>query len=613
MVDSLVSSRSSQAMKELSAKVAELERSLGERDADLVQGRAAECELQQTNESLTRRLSEAESRIMTLDQSYKASMSKASDEADHRKELSKRLADTNSLLQESQSLHGELAAKLEEAEGELSRRSKRYLDMEEELGHAKRELDTEKASNESLKRSLAEASNTIAKRGDDFSESVRLLQGRIEATEGELKQTQEGLRQTLEDNSRLQTINDKLNIQLKSAGGSGEREAQAQGLLREAEQRLKAAGDVHASLDEACRSAQEELKKARESVVAGEMEREELLKDMQAIARERDEAMVLLGGEGGGDMGRRVLQAEKEVATMEEELDKVLAENAQLREELDEEREKFSSIGASLSTQQTMQHSSSTAESAPMTPMWSKAPEIHVPHMDGLRRGVTLGVHTLRLLKNSFVAWMWATVDSRMSGKRTGFAGMEHFCAPDGAIAPWFPAGRLRRGDLEVWDEKLGTGTFAEVFRGEWRIPVAVKRMRASPKIGGGSNKKELHEFVREGEMCRTLSHPSIVRLIGVYSDGIVFSLVHELCNGDNMFDYLHKFNQTVPFGKQLSLALQVCEALAYVHSHGIVHRDVKPQNLIYSETSGNIKVGQADVELPVHLCLRRKREICWG
>jgi serine/threonine protein kinase len=51
----------------------------------------------------------------------------------------------------------------------------------------------------------------------------------------------------------------------------------------------------------------------------------------------------------------------------------------------------------------------------------------------------------------------------------------------------------------------------SQVFKGEWRMPVAIKKMR------GTAQHKDLLEFVREGEMLRGLSHPCIVKLIGVY------------------------------------------------------------------------------------------------
>jgi hypothetical protein len=131
------------------------------------------------------------------------------------------------------------------------------------------------------------------------------------------------------------------------------------------------------------------------------------------------------------------------------------------------------------------------------------------------RAGVTLGVHTTRLLRLVFSAWVRATVDARMVGKATSFNGLDHFfhqvlcqtpvapiptsavpgvlvlsmragmnmafkrcthfeCTQDGGLAEWFPCGRLRRQEIEIKSEKLGSGTFAEVCASRvlaWNTP----------------------------------------------------------------------------------------------------------------------------------------------
>ena len=74
-------------------------------------------------------------------------------------------------------------------------------------------------------------------------------------------------------------------------------------------------------------------------------------------------------------------------------------------------------------------------------------------------------------------------------------------------------AGRIRFTELTL-GSLLGSGSFADVYRAEWRMPCAVKKMK------GRISKEQMTEFVREGEMMRTLKHPGIVKLLGVCVEG---------------------------------------------------------------------------------------------
>jgi serine/threonine protein kinase len=87
-------------------------------------------------------------------------------------------------------------------------------------------------------------------------------------------------------------------------------------------------------------------------------------------------------------------------------------------------------------------------------------------------------------------------------------------------------AGRIRFSELTL-GSLLGSGSFADVYRAEWRMPCAVKKMK------GRISKEQMTEFVREGEMMRTLKHPGIVKLLGVCVEGafsFFFLSVHVFC-----------------------------------------------------------------------------------
>ena len=108
----------------------------------------------------------------------------------------------------------------------------------------------------------------------------------------------------------------------------------------------------------------------------------------------------------------------------------------------------------------------------------------------------------LRLLRYIFGAWLNLIVDIRGEGRNSSFRCLNHFVDNDGHLAPFMPIGRIRKCELDIkQNEKVGSGTFADVFRCELKIPCAAKRLK------GNAGQKELVEFVREGEMLRKVTY----------------------------------------------------------------------------------------------------------
>jgi len=146
-------------------------------------------------------------------------------------------------------------------------------------------------------------------------------------------------------------------------------------------------------------------------------------------------------------------------------------------------------------------------------------------------------------------------------------------------------AGRIRFAELTL-GSLLGSGSFADVYRAEWRMPCAVKKMK------GRISKEQMTEFVREGEMMRSLKHPGIVKLLGVCVENGSFYLVQEIVNGfGNLFDYLHKRKARLTYWQCVQIAVGIADAMAYLHDRHIVHRDLKPQNCLLVNEKGEVKL----------------------
>ncbi len=124
----------------------------------------------------------------------------------------------------------------------------------------------------------------------------------------------------------------------------------------------------------------------------------------------------------------------------------------------------------------------------------------------------------------------------------------------------------------------LGTGAHAAVHRAEpathpGRI-VAVKRFLAPPTADS------VAEVRREAAILERLSHPSIVRLLDVVTDGDGAALVTPFLPGGTLADRIA--HGSLPTGAVADLGARLGDALAAAHAAGVVHGDVKPANVLY-------------------------------
>jgi len=150
------------------------------------------------------------------------------------------------------------------------------------------------------------------------------------------------------------------------------------------------------------------------------------------------------------------------------------------------------------------------------------------------------------------------------------------------------PASQRRRAPLyTAWDEryriarKIGAGGFASVYEAvdlELGVPVAIKVVEERAAIGG--------RVLREVEAAQTLDHPGIVALLDFFGDGERSYLVWELVRGQSLAD----LNGELDDDESVTAVAEVCDALAYAHTMGVVHRDIKPQNVMVDE-DGAVKV----------------------
>ena len=143
-------------------------------------------------------------------------------------------------------------------------------------------------------------------------------------------------------------------------------------------------------------------------------------------------------------------------------------------------------------------------------------------------------------------------------------------------------------GDRYEILEKIGVGGMAEVYKGKdhkLNRFVAVKVLKEEFRGNEGFVKK----FKEEAQAAARLAHPNIVNVYDVGDENGIYYIVMELVEGITLKNYIErKGNLTIK--EATSIAIQVCAGLEVAHNNNIVHRDIKPQNIIISR-EGKVKV----------------------
>jgi Protein kinase domain/GAF domain len=140
-------------------------------------------------------------------------------------------------------------------------------------------------------------------------------------------------------------------------------------------------------------------------------------------------------------------------------------------------------------------------------------------------------------------------------------------------------------------DEQLGAGGFGVVFRSRHLVldcPIAVKVFRP---VAGNDSGLELQRFLREGATAARVGHPNAVRVLdsGVSSGGVAF-LAMELLRGHPLARELATAG-ALALRRAATVAATVADVLAAAHKHGIVHRDIKPDNVFLHYDSDGAEV----------------------
>ncbi|GEM45188.1 protein kinase domain-containing protein [Deinococcus cellulosilyticus] len=138
--------------------------------------------------------------------------------------------------------------------------------------------------------------------------------------------------------------------------------------------------------------------------------------------------------------------------------------------------------------------------------------------------------------------------------------------------------------------ERIGEGGMAVVHLARRLEDEKLVAIKVPLEKHFGDN-KVLRRFVQEAATLKRLEHPNIVRVFDYNADTQPFYMIMEYVKGQSLEGYM--LSQPVSVPSVLNISRAVCDALRYIHSQGLVHRDVKPSNIMLMRD----QITQGDIE----------------
>lgn len=153
-------------------------------------------------------------------------------------------------------------------------------------------------------------------------------------------------------------------------------------------------------------------------------------------------------------------------------------------------------------------------------------------------------------------------------------------------VTEW-PLGRF------MVQREVGRGAMGAVYLGvdpQSRRQVAIKTLALSHEFSGDQLADARQRFLREAETAGRLRHPDIVTIVDAGEDRNLAYIAMELLSGYDLTRHTRP-GQLLPVPQVLHVAARVADALAFAHKHGVIHRDVKPANVMIDPATDQVKV----------------------
>jgi hypothetical protein len=149
---------------------------------------------------------------------------------------------------------------------------------------------------------------------------------------------------------------------------------------------------------------------------------------------------------------------------------------------------------------------------------------------------------------------------------------------------------RYLGGERYELDRRLGHGGMATVYCArDLKLDREVAIKLLADNLAGDDEVRK--RFSREARLAAKLDHPNVVQVFDVGEDDGRPFIVMEHVEGGTLAEMLDGRRRSMPRAESLRLLSQLCEGLAHAHGKKLVHRDIKPQNLLLRESDGCLKI----------------------
>eukprot|EP01090_Pellita_catalonica_P016797 TRINITY_DN4926_c0_g2_i1.p1 TRINITY_DN4926_c0_g2~~TRINITY_DN4926_c0_g2_i1.p1 ORF type:complete len:578 (+),score=134.37 TRINITY_DN4926_c0_g2_i1:40-1773(+) len=156
------------------------------------------------------------------------------------------------------------------------------------------------------------------------------------------------------------------------------------------------------------------------------------------------------------------------------------------------------------------------------------------------------------------------------------------------------------------YDSVHDQGAFGCIYKGKYcGTDVAIKQLSYPTDV-------DVRKYIdREMDVLRHMRHPNIVQLLGLAQHGKKFFLVTDFMKEGNLRQLLKESRRNVPWRNRTTMAQDIIRALIYMHSKGVMHRDIKSKNLLVDEGGTRLKLCDFGFARRFEDRFRRRMTIC--